>query len=368
MSGTNLKRTALYDWHKNNGGKIVDFAGWELPVQYTGVIPEHKAVREAAGLFDVSHMGEVFVTGPEAEAALEYLTCNEVSSLSDGKAQYSALLNEKGGVVDDIIVYRFSRTRYLVCVNASNASKDFDWMVRHNKHQAEIVNQSAEFGQIALQGPKAAQIISKLCDSKVTSLEYFHFCEAKILNVPVIAARTGYTGEDGFEFFVPWDSTEKIWCAILEAGKPDGLIACGLGARDSLRLEACYPLHGHELGDEISALASGLSWVVRFNKGDFVGASALTNEKKQGTKRALVGFFVDDPGIARHGDRVLDQNGKEIGIVTSGTKTPTLNRALGLALVDKDFAKNDTTIFTEVRGKSLRSHVVKKPFYTNVKK
>ncbi len=373
MSEVNaLKRTPLFEWHKNNGGKLVGFAGWELPVQYAGVIPEHKAVRERAGIFDVSHMGEIFVTGPEAEAALQYMTCNDVKALYDGKAQYSAILNEKGGVVDDIIIYRFSQTRYLLCVNASNAEADFDWLSKKNTFEAEFVNQSAEFGQIALQGPRAEKILAKICsDEKIIKLQYFHFGEAKLKaaagEVRAIVARTGYTGEDGFELFVPWDATVSVWEALLEAGQPEGICACGLGARDSLRLEACYPLHGHELSTEFSALESGLGWAVKLDKGEFLGGKALNEEKSKGSSRALIGFFLDQAGIVRQGDRVLDLDGKELGVVTSGTKTPTVNRALGLALVDRGASRLDKEVLLEVRGKSLKGHVVKRPFYSAIK-
>ena len=370
---TVLKQTPLIEWHKSNGGKVVGFAGWELPVQYSGVIPEHRSVRERAGLFDVSHMGEIFVTGPEAEAALQYMTCNDVKSLYDGKAQYSAILNENGGVVDDIIIYRFSQTRYLLCVNASNTDTDFDWLSKKNTFQAEFVNQSAEFGQIALQGPKAEEIFSKICsDEKIVKLSYFHFGEAKLKaasgEVRAIVARTGYTGEDGFELFVPWDATLSVWEALLQAGASMGVTACGLGARDSLRLEACYPLHGHELATDISALESGLGWAVKLDKGEFLGGKALNEEKARGSARALVGFFVDEAGIARQADRVLDLKGHPIGIVTSGTKTPTVNRALGIALIDRSATKLGTEILLEVRGKPLKGHVVKRPFYNAIKK
>lgn len=359
-----MKTTPLYETHKALGGKIVTFAGWELPVLYAGVIPEHTATRTKAGLFDVSHMGEIFVTGPEAEKALMYLTSNNVSTLYDGKAQYGAILNEKGGVVDDIIVYRYNKERFLICVNASNADKDFAWFTSHNTFNAKFENKSTSFGQIALQGPNAVKIIQSIPGLKeAATLQYFHFKDLSVSGVPIIAARTGYTGEDGFEFFIPADATVSIWNLLLEAGQSHGLVPCGLGARDSLRLEACYPLHGHELGDDISALESGLAWVIKFDKGDFIGKSVLKREKEEGIKRSLAGFYVTDPGIVRENDKLFSADGTEIGKVTSGTKTPTLNRALGLALIDKQSSAVGTKVYAEVRGKKLACEIVSKPFY-----
>lgn len=364
MQSENLKRTPLYNRHAELGGKIVPFAGWELPVQYSGVIAEHQAVRERAGLFDVSHMGEVFVTGPEAEKAIDFLTCNDVKTLTDGKAQYSAIINEKGGVVDDIIVYRYSPRKYLICVNASNSDKDFQWFLNHNRFDAEFTNKSSRYGQIALQGPRAVKILSSIAGlNDIGNLQYFHFQVREALDTELIIARTGYTGEDGFELFVPWDKTVSVWDAVLEAGMPHGLIPAGLGARDSLRLEACLPLHGHELGDDISAYESGLGWIVKLNKGEFFGKEALARERTAGSARALAGFFVEDAGIVRHGDKLFSAAGEEIGLTTSGTKTPTINRALGLGLVAAAHAKEGTQIAAEVRGKKLRCTVVKRPFY-----
>jgi len=359
-----LKRTPLYSCHVELGGKIVPFAGWELPVQYSGVVAEHQAVRQQAGLFDVSHMGEIFVSGPEAEAAIDYLTCNDVKVLKDGKAQYSAIINESGGVVDDIIVYRYSRNFYLICVNASNADKDFAWFTSHNKFKAEFQNKSNDFGQIALQGPKAVEILSSFDGlADISSLPYFHFQNREILGCEVIVARTGYTGEDGYELFVPSAATVRLWKALLEAGSKFGLVPAGLGARDSLRLEASLPLHGHELGDDISAYESGLGWIVKLSKGDFIGREALSKQKANGIPRSLVGFYVDEPGIVRHGDKIFDLKGQEVGITTSGTKTPTVNVALGMALVKSDCSTEGTELTAEVRGRKLKVHVVKKPFY-----
>lgn len=360
---SDLKRTPLFEEHQRLGGKIVGFAGWELPVQYSGVIAEHNAVRAAAGLFDVSHMGEIFVTGPQAEAALNALTCNDVTKLTDGKAHYSAITNERGGVVDDIIVYRYDPKRYLVCVNASNSDRDFEWFTKHNRLDARFENKSADFGQIALQGPRAEEILA-LLEPKVKSLEYFHFFESEVGGVPAIIARTGYTGEDGFELFVPAALTPQIWRKLLEVGAPYGLIPCGLGARDSLRLEACYPLHGHELSEDISAIESGIGWVVKLDKGEFTGRTRLAEERANGAKRALIGFIVEDPGIVRENEKLFSLDGQEIGHATSGTKTPTIGKALGMALVKKANSEIGSEFLAEVRGRRLKCRVAKKPFYT----
>lgn len=359
-----MKKTPLYDEHVRLGGKIVEFAGWEMPVQYSGVVAEHVNVRERVGLFDVSHMGEIWVTGPSAEQALEHLTCNRVSALYDGKAQYSAILNHTGGVIDDIILYRFSKDRFLLCVNASNADKDFEWLVKNNPTDAKVSNASAEYGQIAVQGPRALELVSPLVKGgDMAGLKYFHFTEGEIMGVSVIVARTGYTGEDGVEIFVKSDRTVDLWRLLLEHGASYGVLPCGLGARDSLRLEAALPLHGHELSDEISALESGLGWIVKFDKGNFIGRDTLLKQRDSGTPRKLIGFHLSDSGIARQGDSVADSEGRTVGVVTSGTKTPTVNVALGMALVESSKASLETKLSFVVRGRSIAGHVVPLPFY-----
>lgn len=363
-----VQRTPLYSTHLREGGKLVEFAGWELPVRYSSVIAEHQAVRECAGLFDVSHMGELLVTGPEALQALQYLTCNDVARLKDGQAQYSAFLSFSGGVVDDIIIYREGENRFLICVNASNALKDFEWCKAHNKHDAVIENVSAQYAQIALQGPKSSQILSRICaDGSVTDLPYFHFTRKLILGAEVVIARTGYTGEDGYELFVDPVLSNELWAALRESGQDVGLQPCGLGARDSLRLEACYPLHGHELSEDITALESGLGWIVKFKKPEFIGRSTLLAQKEKGLRRTLVGFFVEDAGIVREGSVLCDLEGNEIGSVTSGTKTPTLDRALGLALVNSRVSEIGSELVAKVRGRDLRVRLAKIPFYTSRK-
>lgn len=364
-----MKRTPLYEEHIRLGGKMVPFAGWEMPVQYSGVIAEHVNVRERVGLFDVSHMGEIWVTGSDAEQALEHLTCNRVAALVDGKAQYSAILNESGGVIDDIIVYRFSPERFLLCVNASNADADFAWLTQHNPTTATITNASADYGQIAVQGPKAIDLLAPLVKSvDLRAVKPFHFIEAELLGTSMIFARTGYTGEDGCEIFVKSERVVDLWRLLLEHGESYGALPCGLGARDSLRLEAAYPLHGHELGTDISALESGLGWIVKLDKGEFIGRAALLAEKERGVARKLIGFVLDDAGIARQGDPVVDPSSqREIGIVTSGTKTPTIQKALGMALVSSDHAATDARIAVSVRGRAIQGRIVPLPFYKRTK-
>jgi aminomethyltransferase len=360
-----MKKTPLYEDHKKLGAKLVPFAGWEMPVLYSGVIAEHEAVRNRAGLFDVSHMGEILVEGEEAELALDELTCNSVAKLYDGKAMYSAIINEKGGVVDDIIIYRISKDKFFVCVNASNAENDFAWFQSRNKRKAKFTDHSNEYALIAIQGPKAAIIMSKIAGAeKAASLKPFHFCDISIDGIKVMAARTGYTGEDGFELFFAAGSASLIWNTLLEYGQSEGLIPCGLGARDSLRLEACYPLHGHELSPDISAVESGLSWIVKLDKPGYPGKDILAAEMQNGPKRILSGFFVEENGIARENCKVFSEDGKkEIGFVTSGTKTPTINRALGLAIIESEYSTPGTTVKIGVRDKMLNSTIVKKPFY-----
>lgn len=356
-----LQRTPLYENHLKCGGKMVPFAGWEMPVQYPkGLIAEHQAVRSNVGMFDVSHMGEIFVSGPMALPLLQRITCNDVSKLSPGKAHYSAFLNSKGGVIDDIIIYQLSNDNYLICVNASNSDKDFEWINAQNREKAEVKNASSEFGQIAIQGPNSKVVLSKLFGEKIISeLKYFEITETTWNDVKIIIARTGYTGEDGAEVFIPWKDTSMLWNALLE----NGVEPCGLGARDTLRLEACYPLHGHELSESITAIESGLGWVVKVDKGEFIGREIVATQKASTPPKSLIGFFVEDPGIVREGAPIKDSSGNDVGVVTSGTKTPTINKALGMAIVNTNFKAPETTLFAEVRGKLIKIKTAKIPFY-----
>lgn len=362
MTDQQLKRTPLYDTHKNLGGRIVGFAGWELPVRYGEVITEHKTVRESVGLFDVSHMGELWVRGPEAEKFLNYLTCNDLRNISDGQAQYTALTNEQGGIVDDIIIYRYSTEKYMVCVNASNADKDYGWICKHNQFDAEVENASVQFGQIALQGPKAVEVCQAVQADDLTGLKPFHFMESEIAGVPVIAARTGYTGEDGFEFFIPSDGVVPVWERLMAVGQEHGIAPIGLGARDSLRLEACFPLHGHELAEDITAVESGLKRFIRVDQDDFIGKGVIKQQIEEGAPRKRVGFIVKGRGVVRE-ECVLQMDGRDIGVVTSGTMSPTLGQAIGLALVQTDSCGVGAAVQAIVRGRELECEIVKLPFY-----
>jgi aminomethyltransferase len=370
---TQLKRTPLYDCHSRLGAKFTEFGGWDMPVQYAGLVQEHHGVRNSVGLFDVSHMGEITVKGPKALEFLQHVTTNDVSKLVNGKAQYSLLLNEEGGVVDDIIIYKFADADYFICVNAGNTEKDFSWLVKHNAQGAELKNVSANYAQIALQGPKARAVLANLLNAKVAevSIEKFpaftfqSYLLPNIASAPVdvIVAATGYTGEDGFELFIAPEFAPALWEKLLACGAEFGIQACGLGARDTLRLEVCYPLHGHEISDDINPLTAGLSWVIKPDKGDFIGRTALLKAKEYGLKSKLVGLEVVDPGIVRADAKLFNSDGEEVGFVTSGTKPPTVNRSVCLGFVPVELSAPESKLFAEVRGKKLLVKVVKTPFY-----
>jgi len=369
-----LKRTALFEEHQALGGRLINFGGWELPVQYSGVIDEHLTCRSAAGLFDVSHMGEVHVEGRDAETYLNYLVTNNVAKLSVGHALYTVMCHENGGVIDDLVIYRRAQDRFLVVVNASNTDKDFAHMKTvQDQFKAihgdlRVTNESAYYSQIALQGRKAAEILQSLTDIPLASIKTYGFAEGHILyDIPAIVARTGYTGEDGFEIYVPWNQGPKIWKNLMHAGHPYGLKACGLGSRDTLRLEMKYPLHGHELTDQTNPLEAGLSWVVKLDKGDFIGRSALIHIKESGPtglKRKLVGIKLLDRGIPRQGYEIFTADGKEkIGEVTSGTQSPSLKQSIAIAYVALPYAQEGTKISVNIRGIKTSAEVTSTPFY-----
>ena len=366
-----IKRTPLYEEHRKLGARFTEFGGWEMPVSYSGLIDEHQTVRSAAGIFDVSHMGEISVCGPQAFAFLQHIASNDLSKLKPGFAQYSLLLNPNGGVVDDIIIYMLAPENYFLCVNAGNTNKDWSWISEANSFGAKIENLSPAYGQIALQGPLAREILGRCLQLSASMFapENFPAFSFKMVHhtldgkkTELLVACTGYTGEDGFEIFCPAAATAALWQALLAAGTPLGLKPAGLGARDTLRLEVCYPLHGHELSDDVSALSSGVGWVIKFDKGEFVGRSALMTERAGGLKHQLVGLEVLDRGIVREGAPVYHDDEK-IGWVSSGTMTPTLNKSVALAFVPPQFAKVGTKLTAEVRGKRLAVQVIKKPFY-----
>ena len=357
-----LKRTALFDEHKKAGAKIVPFAGYEMPVQYTGVIDEHTTVRTAVGLFDVSHMGEVELTGPRALEVANRIITNDLRRLSDNQACYTAMVKEDAGIIDDLVVYRFSPERILICVNASNRAKDFAWMYEQAAGDCDVTDQSDSYVQIAVQGPKAPELVQRLADRDVSGVATYHFTTGKVAGIDAIISRTGYTGEDGFELYVPSEGGPTVWQALLETGADLGVKPAGLGARDSLRLEMRYALYGNDIDETTNPYESGLGWVVKLDKDDFVGKAALEKIKADGVTRRLVGFEMIDRGIARHGYPVV-AGGEKVGEVTSGTKGPSVNKAIGIAYVPKAMSKVGTEIEIEIRGKPTKAQIVKTPFY-----
>jgi aminomethyltransferase len=355
------KRTPLYDVHVQSGARMVEFAGWDMPVQYSGVLDEHEAVRTRAGLFDVSHMGEVVFRGPRALEALNRVFTNDLAKVADGQAQYGCLCRENGGIVDDVVIYRRSAEDLLVCVNAGNRDKDFAWL-RDHAGGAEVTNESDDWVQLALQGPGAQAILQPLTGVALGALKAFRFTEGDVAGVRCTIARTGYTGEDGFELFCRPPDGVRLWKALAQAGKPAGLVPAGLGARDTLRLEVAYRLYGNDMDDATTPLEAGLGWVVKFDKGDFIGRDAMLRQKEAGLPRKLVGFVLTEPGIARHGFDVL-HDGKKVGVVASGTRSPTLKTSIGLAFVPPPLAAEGSTFAIDIRGRPTAAQVVKTPFY-----
>lgn len=352
-----MKYTPLHDIHKQLGARMVDFAGWEMPVLYTGVVAEHLAVRNRAGLFDVSHMGELEIIGPGALALVQKVTCNDASRLTPGACQYSALLTPEGTFVDDIIVYRKGADHFLICVNASNADKDFEWVKGHASTHARVENNSDYYALMALQGPKAKEILQGIGSLPMPS-KPFTFVETTFEKHPLLISRTGYTGEDGVEIYTSPADAPALWNLLMEIGKPLGLLPCGLGARDTLRLEACYPLYGHEIDDHTNPFEAGLNWIVKLSKEDFIGKEALSKIRSE---RKLVGLQTEG-GIARQGYRLFAQE-EEIGFVTSGTHSPLLDRPIALGYVKNDFSEVGTKIQVDIRGKKREAIVVSLPFY-----
>ncbi|HEY1268252.1 MAG TPA: glycine cleavage system aminomethyltransferase GcvT [Candidatus Binatia bacterium] len=357
-----LKRTPLYHVHRRLGAKMVEFAGWEMPVQYSGVIDEHLAVRSRAGLFDVSHMGEVEVLGAGGFDYCQKLTPNDLARAKPGQAQYNLLLNEQGGAVDDIVVYPLKPGAIFICVNASNTDKDFEWIRSHAPSDVPVENTSARYAQLALQGPAAEKILQPLTPTPLKDVKSFYFFFGDVAGIRSLVARTGYTGEDGFELFCEAEDAEKLWNALLDAGANDGLQPAGLGARDTLRLERALALYGHELDDTTTPLEAGLDWVVKFSKAEFLGRDALLRQKEKGVQRKLVGLELIDPGIARSRYPVF-AGGERTGEVTSGTKSPTLGKAVAMAYVGSGHAAPGTEVEVEIRERRARARVVPLPFY-----
>ncbi|WDF03978.1 glycine cleavage system aminomethyltransferase GcvT [Shouchella hunanensis] len=358
-----LQRTPLFEEYQNLA-KTVDFGGWEMPVSFSGIKAEHVAVREAAGLFDVSHMGELEVEGPDALANLQRLLTNDLSKMEDGQAQYHAMCTENGGTVDDLIVYRRSEHAYLLVLNAANIESDIAWIQEHIQGNVRLNNVSKETALLAVQGPKAMDILQTLTETTIGSIKPFRFKEGVSLGtVPTFLSRTGYTGEDGFELYVSSNDAPALWNNILKAGEQYGLLPCGLGARDTLRFEAKLALYGQELNREISPIEAGIGFAVKVDKAtSFIGQDALKAQKTEGPARKLVGIEMIGRGIPRHGYEVYKDD-KKVGVVTSGTQSPTLGKNVGLVLMDASFSALDTEVTVHIRGKNIAAKVVKTPFY-----
>ncbi len=342
---------------------MVDFHGWEMPVQYEGILSEHKRTREKVTLFDVSHMGEVILEGKDVLPNIQRLTTNDVSSLAIGQVQYSAMLYENGTVVDDLTVYRLGEDRYQLCINASNVEKDFNWIEKNLEGDLSCKNISAETGQIAIQGPNAEKLLQTLTSTDLKTIKYYWCAEGKVCDKHVLIARMGYTGEDGFELFCDNNDTEEIWNRLIENGESLGVAPAGLGARDTLRLEVCYPLYGNDIDDQHNILESGLGWIVKFKKDDFIGKKALLKIKEDGLKRRMISFKLDVKGVPREGYSIFDERGEnQLGIVTSGTSSPILGFGIGMGYVSFESKDPGTKISIQVRNRFLAAEIVKAPF------
>jgi aminomethyltransferase len=357
-----MKKTTFHNIHEKLGAKIVEFAGYYMPIQYNSIIAEHKAVRNAIGVFDVSHMGEVFVTGEKALDFVQHITVNDASKLYPGKVQYSAMLYPDGGIVDDLLVYKFTDEKFLLVINASNIEKDFNWMQQNNKFGVELSNQSDEYSLLAVQGPFAKEAVQSICDREL-DMEYYHFFESKIAGIDMIISRTGYTGEIGYELYFKGGAVdaEKVWNKVFEAGEKFGVKPAGLGCRDSLRLEMGYCLYGNDIDATTNPLEANLGWITKINKGDFIGRDVLLKFKAEGLKRKLVPISSDEKVFPRHGyDLTVD--GKKVGAVTSGTVSPTTEKPIALGYVDFEHSKEGSTVNFFIRGKEVPAKVVTLPF------
>jgi len=358
-----MRFTKLHSIHKQLNAKIVEFAGFEMPVYYTSIVEEHLAVRNSVGIFDVSHMGEIFIKGKDALDFVQKITINDASKLKSGKAQYSAMCYENGGIVDDLLVYRFD-DGFMLVVNAANKDKDFEWMMKNvNKLQVEVIDKSDEITLIAVQGPKSTETLKPLIDFDINELKYYSFKEGKILDTNAIISRTGYTGELGYKIYFESneDTAVKIWNAILENGKQFEIKCCGLGARDSLRLEMGFCLYGNDIDENTNPLEAGLGWITKFDKDFFIGKEVLLKIKDEGIKRQLRGFELIERGIPRNGNLIF-YNDKQIGFVTSGTQSPVLNKPIGLGYFDINFINHENIFEIDNRGKRLKAKLTKVPF------
>jgi aminomethyltransferase len=362
MENTEMKLTALNHVHRALGAKMVPFAGYDMPVLYKNLIQEHHAVRNAVGVFDVSHMGEVFITGDKAFDLVQYMTSNDVSALSDGRVQYSCMPNDQGGIVDDLLVYRFAADRYFLVINASNIEKYLAWMHKQNeKFGATIENKSDDYSLLAIQGPKAINALQKLTEVNLSDIPYYHFTEGVLAGMNMIISNTGYTGAGGFELYVKNNEVEALWNAVMDAGAEFNIEPCGLGARDTLRLEKGFCLYGNDINDETSPIEAGLGWITKFNNPFHMSEHHLEIKNNKPTKK-LVGFELIDRGIPRQHYPICSADGTVIGEVTSGTMSPTLNKAIGMGYVSSENSAAGSEIYIEVRGKLLKAQVVKIPF------
>ncbi len=357
-----MKKTKLYGVHEKLGAKLIEFAGYLMPVQYSSIIQEHKAVRNSVGVFDVSHMGEFFIEGNQALDLVQYVTVNNASKLTIGKAQYSAMCYENGGIVDDLLVYKLDENKFMMVVNASNIEKDFEWISKNNKFDAEVKNLSDEYSLIAVQGPNSKKVLEQITGDPL-ELEFYHFYNTKINGTEVLVSRTGYTGELGYEIYFTGneEEAENIWNLIFEAGKEFDILPAGLGARDSLRLEMGYCLYGNDIDENTNPLEAGLGWITKLKKGDFIGRDALLKVKEEGLKRKLVPMILEEKAFPRHGYPIL-KNDTEIGYVTSGTVSPVLEKPIALGYVKIEFANEGEELYIRVRNKSHKARVVKLPF------
>jgi aminomethyltransferase len=370
-----VRKTALNAVHRQMGAKMVEFNGWDMPVEYPssrGIIAEHNAVRNSVGIFDVSHMGDIRLVGPQALFAVQHITMNDATRLAVGQAQYSALLYPRGTFVDDVIVHRLGERDYLLVINAGTREKDFSW-VRDNTREFDcfVENLSDDYTQIAIQGPRGVDVLQKLTDVHLAAVKFYWVTHGTVCGLPdTLIARTGYTGEDGFEIYIPSDeaTSAMVWNKVLEAGKDFGIVACGLGARNTLRLESKLPLYGHEISDTINVWEAGLDRFCKLEKADFIGRGALEEAKAEGVNRTLVGLEMTERGIARDGYKVLDDAGREIGYVTSGSYAPFLKKNIALAYVPPNFSTIGNTVRVEIRGQGVKAQIVQTPFYKRPKK
>ena len=356
------KRTPLYEIHRALGARLIEFGGWDMPVQYNGILAEHHAVRTKAGLFDLSHMGEFEVSGPHALEALQELVVTDVARVQLGQAQYSVMCYPDGGIVDDIIIYRVAEENYFVCVNASNITKDFGWMTQHNSARATMIDRSDEYALIAVQGPTASAIVQRLTPLNLAQIKRYWFATGDVAGVLSLVARTGYTGEDGFELFVAAEQAVKVWNACLEAGQDAGIRPIGLGARDTLRLEVAYLLYGNDIDAQTTPLEAGLQRLVKFDKASFSGREALVRQQTTSLKKQFVGIRMDETGIPRH-SYTLWQDEQQVGVVTSGTQSPSLGVGIALGYILPECAAVGTLLAVDIRGRRVRAHVVERPFY-----